>query len=73
MSEGKNLSLQRYAGSKSSLDRKEEQEKGREHGLGKLSWRRFKFNWVNANRVLGRDNSEETPAPDEGQQMLLPS
>src|SRR4029077_8448021 len=57
MPQGKNLSLQRCARSKSSSNRREEQEHGRQHGLSKLSWRRFKFNWFNENRVFGRDRN----------------
>jgi len=61
MPQGKNLGLQRYAGSKSLTNRRKQQENGREHGLSKLSWQRFKFNWVNENRVFGRDNSHMAP------------
>jgi len=59
MPQGKNLGLQCYAGSKSLTNRRKQQENGREHGLSKLSWQRFKFNWVNENRVFGRDRYRE--------------
>jgi hypothetical protein len=55
MPQGKNLALQCYASSKSLTNRRKEQENSREHGLNKLSWRRFKFNWVNENRAFGKD------------------
>ena len=54
MPQGKNLSVQRCAGSKSLPNRRKERENDREHGLSKLSQRPFKFNWVNENRVFGR-------------------
>src|ERR1700730_4158122 len=56
MPQSKNLGLQCYAGSKSLTNRRKQQENGREHGLSKLSWQRFKFNWVNEYRVFGRDS-----------------
>jgi hypothetical protein len=61
MPQGQNLNLQCYAGSKSLTNRRKEQEHGRQHGLSKLSWRRFKFNWFNENRVFGRDTHAPTP------------
>jgi hypothetical protein len=57
MPQGKNLSVQRCAGSKSLPNRRKERENDREHGLSKLSQRPFKFNWVNENRVFGRHRS----------------
>jgi hypothetical protein len=47
MPQGKNLSVQRCAGSKSLPNRRKEQENDREHGLSKLSRQPSKFNWVN--------------------------
>jgi hypothetical protein len=57
MPQGKNLSVQRCADSKSLPNRRKERENDREHGLSKLSRRPFKFNWVNENRVFGRHRS----------------
>src|ERR1700676_4534214 len=54
MPRGKNLSVQRCAGSKSLPNRRKERENDRDHGLSKLSRRPSKFNWVNENRVFGR-------------------
>src|ERR1700676_3802802 len=57
MPQGKNLSVQRCAGSESLPNRRKERENDRDHGLSKLSQRPFKSNWVNENRVFGRYRS----------------
>jgi hypothetical protein len=55
MSQGKNLGVQCYAGSKSLPNRRKKQENGHVYGLSKLSWRRFKFNKISEYQVFGRD------------------
>ena len=37
-------------------NRVEQREDDREHGIRKLSLPSFKFNWLNENRVFGRDS-----------------
>jgi hypothetical protein len=54
MPKGKDLGLNRSPSSKSLPNGAEQLENDREHSLCKLSFLPFKFNWLNANTVLGK-------------------
>ena len=52
-------------------NRVEQREDDREHGIRKLSSLSFKFNWLNENRVFGRDRwcsflAVDYPRPFDG-------
>jgi hypothetical protein len=55
LAEGKDLGVQRRAGSKSLQNGKEQREDDRRHGSSKQSRRPFKFNRINENGIFGRD------------------
>jgi hypothetical protein len=54
MSEGKNLSLQRYSSLKGLLSRRKQRENDREHVAEKLQRRLPKFSQFSQNVVFGR-------------------
>src|ERR1700675_3247405 len=57
MPQGKHLSVQRCAGSKSLPNRRKERENDCEDSLSKLSRRPPKFNWVYENRDFRRQGN----------------
>jgi hypothetical protein len=65
MPQGKNLSVQRCASSKSLSNRRKERENDCQHGIGNLYPAPHKFNWFNQNGVFGRDSFTVHAAEEE--------
>ncbi len=56
MPESNNLNLEQGSTPKALPNRRSKGENDHEHGIGKLSFSRLKFNWLNTNRVFDRDS-----------------
>jgi hypothetical protein len=57
MPESQDLGLEHGSLPETLPNRVEQRKDDREHGIQKLQLPLFKFNWLNENRVFGRDRS----------------